>query len=231
MKLQRSRERQMRRLKNSRERAISSQAPRTGEGSEAIPQGSRDQEVSKRPAVLQKSRKYEKTFFMWNRRHERCVICGQTNRPHMARGKCHRCYLAEYRAANLEKVTTQIEAWRQRNFARLRVVNKMKREAEHFDGKREAILKRDRYRCIECKSEKQLVVHHKDGNGRGSKQPNNSMQNLVTLCRACHARVHGITDSWARDFNQCQRCGTTERAHNAKGLCWKCYGIIHGRAR
>jgi len=217
-------------LENSRERAISSQAPRTGEGSETILRRSRNQEVPKRPAGLQMSREYEKIFFMWNRRYERCVVCERTDRPHMAKGKCRYCYLSAYRAANLERVTAQIEAWRQRNFARLRILNKLKREEEHFSGKREAVLKRDGYCCTECGSKKQLVVHHKDGNGRGSKRPNNSMRNLQTLCRRCHQRVHRVLDRWARDFDQCRRCGTTERTHNAKGFCWKCYSIVHGRS-
>lgn len=30
-------------------------------------------------------------------------------------------------------------------------------------------------------------------------------------------------DEWALDWDCCQECGTTERAHQAKGLCWKCY--------
>lgn len=221
----------MRTRENSQERAISSQAPRTGEGSETILKRSRGQETPKRPAGLPKSRKYEKIFFMWNRRHEQCVICGRIDRPHMAKGKCRYCYLAEYRVANFEKVTEQIKAWRQRNLALVRTRAKINREVEHFDGKRETVLKRDGYRCIKCRSRKQLVVHHKDGNGRGSTRPNNAMRNLETLCRACHQRVHQILDRWARDFDQCQRCGTTERTHNAKGFCWKCYHIVHEQVR
>lgn len=28
---------------------------------------------------------------------------------------------------------------------------------------------------------------------------------------------------WSQKFDKCQKCGTTERKHNALGLCSKCY--------
>ncbi len=50
-------------------------------------------------------------------------------------------------------------------------------------------LERDSYRCMRCKSREQLVVHHivseKD-------RPDllHDLENLETLCRACHMRHH-----------------------------------------
>ena len=39
--------------------------------------------------------------------------------------------------------------------------------------------------CIKCGSKDKLVVHHEDCDHR-----NDSLNNLITLCRACHARLH-----------------------------------------
>ena len=53
----------------------------------------------------------------------------------------------------------------------------------------EFIKERDNYKCVECKSDKKLCVHHKKFlcNG-GTNNPNN----LVTLCLKCHASKHKI---------------------------------------
>jgi hypothetical protein len=40
-------------------------------------------------------------------------------------------------------------------------------------------------KCEICESVKQLVVHHKDRN-----RYNNSLNNLIILCRSCHAKEH-----------------------------------------
>lgn len=55
---------------------------------------------------------------------------------------------------------------------------------------KEAIRKRDDFRCQECKTEEKffkqrLVVHHKDENKK-----NNVSDNLISLCRSCHMTIH-----------------------------------------
>lgn len=55
---------------------------------------------------------------------------------------------------------------------------------------REAIRKRDNYCCRECglsqeNNGKRLTVHHIDKNKNNCKQ-----ENLITLCKKCHARKH-----------------------------------------
>jgi len=47
------------------------------------------------------------------------------------------------------------------------------------------VLNRDSHSCCMCIVESDLIVHHIDHNKR-----NDSLSNLVTLCRPCHARVH-----------------------------------------
>lgn len=181
------------------------------------------------PSRLTNRYLYGKTFSMWNRRYERCVSCGRTDRRYMAKGKCSFCYLADYRTVHADEIAESKKAWRQKNYRYVLSNQRITREQKHFDGKRDAVLKRDGYRCVRCGSKSQVIVHHKDGNGRGSEKPNNSMRNLETLCRTCHQREHRILDRWSKDFDYCQRCGTIERRHNAKGLCWKCYHIVHNK--
>lgn len=51
------------------------------------------------------------------------------------------------------------------------------------------VMERDNYRCVVCgRDDGFLVVHHKDGNVM-----NNDMDNLMTVCKPCHARLHHQT--------------------------------------
>jgi formate-dependent nitrite reductase cytochrome c552 subunit len=53
---------------------------------------------------------------------------------------------------------------------------------------KELIRERDGYTCQSCGKpsiNKELAIHHKDLN-----KYNNSLNNLVSLCNSCHARVH-----------------------------------------
>lgn len=60
-----------------------------------------------------------------------------------------------------------------------------------FSGNREKALQRDKYECQMCNNKTQLVVHHKDCSGQ-SDNPNNELDNLITLCRKCHINLHKI---------------------------------------
>lgn len=169
---------------------------------------------------------------MWSQAFDTCVVCGETDSPHMAKGKCRRCYLAEYRndPANKKRIDKAKMRWHKKvGIHRLAEA----RNKRNFGGLRDKVLKRDRNRCRECGSDKLLTVHHLDGQGRGSKDPNNEMNNLVTLCRACHARAHArCGNRWAIGYDVCQDCLSNEHPHNAKGLCRKCYQRVrHKRVR
>lgn len=73
-------------------------------------------------------------------------------------------------------------------------------------------------KCELCGSTKSVDVHHKDGDYR-----NNSPENLMTVCRSCHMKLH-------RPIQKvCVVCGKEcKRTHN--GMCdkhyfrWKKYG-------
>jgi hypothetical protein len=47
------------------------------------------------------------------------------------------------------------------------------------------VIKRDSGKCQKCAEEKNLVVHHLDGNVN-----NNKFSNLITLCNQCHLNLH-----------------------------------------
>jgi hypothetical protein len=162
---------------------------------------------------------------MWHRNFDSCISCGTTTAPYMAKGSCRRCYLAAYRQTNPGRIADGKRAWYERNIERMQERNRLAREERNFSGNRQAVLTRDGFRCTSCGTRLQLVVHHKDGSGRGSVTPNNAIENLITLCKSCHATLHLTLGRWSRDFDCCQRCGTTERRHNAKGYCWRCYRI------
>lgn len=46
--------------------------------------------------------------------------------------------------------------------------------------------------CEICKSDRFLVVHHVDGDRK-----NNSQDNLIKVCRRCHAKIHGLEENFA----------------------------------
>lgn len=48
-------------------------------------------------------------------------------------------------------------------------------------------LKKYNFKCVNCGSVKNVVVHHIDFNSQ-----NNISNNLTVLCRVCHAEAHGI---------------------------------------
>jgi 5-methylcytosine-specific restriction endonuclease McrA len=145
---------------------------------------------------------------------------------------CARCYHAQWVEANRER-----HAASQQKYLRKILRDgtaKARREARHFESKREAALERDDHRCSICgrrvRKRGGLIVHHRNGKGRGSAQPDNKLANLETVCRRCHPTIHK-TGRWSRLFDACRECGRTDRKHHAHGLCTACLGkmIYHGR--
>jgi 5-methylcytosine-specific restriction endonuclease McrA len=58
-----------------------------------------------------------------------------------------------------------------------------------YGGNKDVVLRRDNYCCQLCNNTTSLVVHHIDCSGQ-SENPNNDVDNLVTLCRRCHINLH-----------------------------------------
>jgi 5-methylcytosine-specific restriction endonuclease McrA len=61
-----------------------------------------------------------------------------------------------------------------------------------------AVKERDAYKCTSCKAENNLLIHHIDHNPQ-----NNEVDNLVTLCRSCHTRLHIIKYNCELYVRQC----------------------------
>jgi 5-methylcytosine-specific restriction endonuclease McrA len=57
-----------------------------------------------------------------------------------------------------------------------------------YQGLRQQILRRDGWRCQSCGTMSSLEVHHRKFRSHSGAD---SEENLITLCAACHARVHG----------------------------------------
>ena len=49
--------------------------------------------------------------------------------------------------------------------------------------------------CNRCNTDKNLLVHHKDGN-----RLNNNMNNLIILCKKCHSKLHREIDRYNNRF-------------------------------
>jgi 5-methylcytosine-specific restriction endonuclease McrA len=159
----------------------------------------------------------------WSRQHDCCLNCQRTDRKHMGKGLCLICYYNQYSVENADRV----KAIKQASYHKRggKELSKRMREKAWFDGNREAALQRDNYKCTCCGTPEDLVVHHIDGNGRRSENPNNDLDNLQTLCRSCHAKVHKprTTNKWSIHYDCCQSCGCTDVKHSARGLCKVCY--------
>jgi 5-methylcytosine-specific restriction endonuclease McrA len=56
-----------------------------------------------------------------------------------------------------------------------------------YESLRQQILRRDGWRCQSCGTMTNLEVHHRKFRSRSG---DDSEENLITLCAACHARVH-----------------------------------------
>jgi 5-methylcytosine-specific restriction endonuclease McrA len=60
-------------------------------------------------------------------------------------------------------------------------------ESKQYEELRRAILERDRWRCQSCGAMTNLEVHHQQFRSHSG---GDIEENLITLCRDCHAEVH-----------------------------------------
>jgi 5-methylcytosine-specific restriction endonuclease McrA len=59
--------------------------------------------------------------------------------------------------------------------------------AAAYEKLRQQVLRRDGWRCQACGATSTLEVHHQQFRSRSGAD---SEENLITLCSACHARLH-----------------------------------------
>jgi 5-methylcytosine-specific restriction endonuclease McrA len=58
-----------------------------------------------------------------------------------------------------------------------------------YERLRQQVLRRDGWRCQVCGTMSNLEIHHKEFRSHSG---NDSEDNLVTLCSACHHQIHEI---------------------------------------
>ena len=56
-----------------------------------------------------------------------------------------------------------------------------------YERLRQQILRRDGWRCQSCGAMSNLEVHHREFRSHSG---TDSEENLITLCAACHSRLH-----------------------------------------
>jgi len=56
-----------------------------------------------------------------------------------------------------------------------------------YESLRQQILRRDGWRCQSCGTMSNLEVHHREFRSHSGED---SEENLITLCAACHAKLH-----------------------------------------
>lgn len=132
-------------------------------------------------------------MFVWSRKHSCCIKCRGTEKKHNAKGLCIICYDKFHKSLPEVKVhrAAKLRERRRRNPDKLRQQLRDYSDRRFFGGNRQRVLERDKHRCTECGTKKQLIIHHKDGRGGHDGLPaNTALSNLVTLCRRCHIAVH-----------------------------------------
>lgn len=117
-----------------------------------------------------------------------CSDCGQPF-PYRS-GPQHRCP-----ACQKSRAVAAINAANARS-PNLKRYRRTAKDNFDFGGNRAAVLARDGGVCRKCGATDMLHVHHIDGWGMGFARElrNNSLDNLITLCKVCHARAHAFNE-------------------------------------
>lgn len=103
----------------------------------------------------------------------------------------------KYRKANKERIKNMQQTWRMKQLDRLRKKSLNYNREKEFGGNWRKCLDRDKWKCVKCgmTSEqhlslygRNLTIDHIDCKGRYSKEKNNNLNNLQTLCLNCHGK-------------------------------------------
>lgn len=115
---------------------------------------------------------------------------------------------------NGKQVFCSEECWRDANSDKLKAKSYQGVMRHHdktmFGGNREITLLRDGHKCVRCGSTDKIGVHHIDHSGK-KENPNHSLDNLETLCNACHCQEHAEEKRGPRTsfMTTCQQCGNS----------------------
>jgi len=129
---------------------------------------------------------------------KKCPICGCIFTPSKFNYK-HQIYCSKKCTtiamnkhayeSGMKKINSKV--YREKNKIKISKHDLEYHNQRKFSGKKYDILKRDEYKCQMCGSERQLIIHHLDETGNLD-SPNNADNNLITLCRSCHAKLHNL---------------------------------------
>jgi 5-methylcytosine-specific restriction endonuclease McrA len=64
---------------------------------------------------------------------------------------------------------------------------RLRLDAESYEGLRQQVLRRDGWRCQLCGTMSNLEVHHREFRSHSGQD---SEENLITLCGRCHSTIH-----------------------------------------
>jgi 5-methylcytosine-specific restriction endonuclease McrA len=64
---------------------------------------------------------------------------------------------------------------------------RLRLDSKNYEQLRNAVLRRDGWRCQLCGTRSGLEVHHKEFRSHSG---DDSEENLITLCTSCHDAVH-----------------------------------------
>lgn len=99
------------------------------------------------------------------------------------------CQSSNYKKSHPEKVREWKKRYYQKHKEYVSKKSKIFHSNDYFGGLRFKVLDRDGGNCQNCGQEYRpftTIIHHIDKD-----KNNNVMENLVTLCRSCHNKVHG----------------------------------------
>ena len=122
-----------------------------------------------------------------------CLFCGkelELNKHNYSTKKyCSaNCRNYVFALRNPDKIKQYAKKERRNHKERYKKWNAEYKDKIRFGGNRRKVMQRDEFTCQDCFKgypDVKLIVHHKDRD-----KENNSLDNLVTLCRACHINEH-----------------------------------------
>lgn len=101
-----------------------------------------------------------------------------------------RNYYYRKQGYHIKRSMAYIEAHKERAIEINKKATFKYRDRTRFGGKTKEVFEHYKNKCFFCGGGNRLAIHHIDGNGRRSKNPNNTLSNLVLLCSPCHTKLH-----------------------------------------
>lgn len=157
-----------------------------------------DWRKNNRERYLKTTKEYNKKYQLRIRKKrgkiiKECEFCGNNFEPlpqHPYQKYCgYMCRNKMFKKLNPEKVKQYKKKDKEKNREHYLKKDMDRHDKIMFGGNREKALERDNHKCCTCNKDSGLVVHHKDFTGQ-SDNANNELENLITLCRSCHIKIH-----------------------------------------